>query len=365
MATQIKPKGNRNSKYIRKDLGQGNFIKEKPKKLGSFSGNVEESQDGNPQRTEFYNKGILEKVITHTGTPKENQVPVTPKQMNDTLTGTNPQIDTSAGTEVKQFQPNFATGNEDIIPLEGMTGTEQANQMVNTLATGATAVPAAAVSKAGQAVPEVVKAVKTGGDIISKLVKGATAQNKARKILEQEQKIITMSKRLGTSRKNAAKIIELSESRSLTETLKHLSKPAKWGIGLATTGMIGNAGMATWISSDNIITGSGITAKLLLSQAQSGNFDPQEMNKNIAELQAIRDSATRFVNISTMLNPLMWPFRKEYMLNARKTQMDLDIIKQMIEQTSSPEAVNAREMKKRSDQTWDIKNKQTLNSQTL
>lgn len=94
---------------------------------------------------------------------------------------------------------------------------------------------------------------------------------------------------------------------------------------LSVAGSIaGGSGIMTWLASDNIISGMNIFTRDTTQAVSRGQLDPSEALQRFDEAQEFVDGARSFINTNTMVNPLLWPFRKILMTNADAAQLVLD-----------------------------------------
>jgi len=104
-----------------------------------------------------------------------------------------------------------------------------------------------------------------------------------------------------------------------------------------TKSLIGNAGkiifgsgIATWLASDNIISGMNFLSKSVVDNVQFNGLPPTEGLAKLDEAQQFVDTARTFVNVNTLLNPALWAFRGIFMTNAEAAQFSLDNKKEEI-----------------------------------
>lgn len=100
--------------------------------------------------------------------------------------------------------------------------------------------------------------------------------------------------------------------------------------------LAGADAIATWLSSDNIITGTGFTMNKLRNAVESGAITKEQALADVEHVQGWKDFATNFVNVSTFVNPLLWLFRGVFMTNTELAQVNIDLVKSQIEILPEP-----------------------------
>jgi len=98
-------------------------------------------------------------------------------------------------------------------------------------------------------------------------------------------------------------------------------------------GIIGADSIATWLASDNIVTGTTFPMNRLKDMVEAGTVTKEDALEEIATIQAWKTYATNFISISGIANPLMWLFRSLFMKNTELAQLNIDQIKAQIEGT--------------------------------
>ena len=126
---------------------------------------------------------------------------------------------------------------------------------------------------------------------------------------------------------NIEKVINIAGKARATGIIPLLKNVGKIIVG----GTIAQSLMVTWLASDNIITGFRFTSNNIVAAVEARDINQSQANEEFEEMQSIKDGTTSFVNRMTMINPLMWAFRKQYMINADVTQTDLDLKKLRID----------------------------------
>jgi len=121
------------------------------------------------------------------------------------------------------------------------------------------------------------------------------------------------------------------------------SKPVKLLVkGVTTKGgrralgsLSGYGGIMTWLASDNIMSQASFHVSSATRSVESGDITREKGLEIIEDQQEFVDTAARFINTATIINPLMWPFRNIIMTNQAGAQKAID------------------------DNVWNIKNTQT------
>lgn len=89
-------------------------------------------------------------------------------------------------------------------------------------------------------------------------------------------------------------------------------------------GIAGGSGIMTWLASDNILSSMNIFTRDLREDVKWGNITPEDAEAKLEEAQEFTEKARRFININTMLNPLLWPFRGIVMANADAADLAIE-----------------------------------------
>ena len=153
------------------------------------------------------------------------------------------------------------------------------------------------------------------------------------KIVTNERVLQTIMKQFKIGRVAAASIAKKVTTSTPQQILNILtSRPAK----VAVAGVLGTSGIVAWLASDNILTGVTFTMRKLRDTIVDEPTRAEALEE-ADEVQSWIDTATTFVNVATRINPLLWPFRTIFMVNARKAQFDFDLEKQLMETKLTPE----------------------------
>lgn len=92
--------------------------------------------------------------------------------------------------------------------------------------------------------------------------------------------------------------------------------------------------LVSWYALDNVINGQVFYLKQLLSSVQSGTINPSEALELADEARSVRDIAKGVVNFSTMLNPVLWPFRNLMMRGVEGHEEAIELTTQGLEQAA-------------------------------
>jgi hypothetical protein len=95
-------------------------------------------------------------------------------------------------------------------------------------------------------------------------------------------------------------------------------------------GIAGTDAIMAWLASDNIMSGISIHMRDLQFAVKNGAVSKEDALAEIQSQQEWKDYAEGFVKISSKVNPILWPFGKLLLINAKKTQIDIDLQTQNI-----------------------------------
>ena len=186
-------------------------------------------------------------------------------------------------------------------------------------------VPAGGISGAPTgigSVDDAVASVKSISKSLADITKTSKKGSQIAKIIAQERRVQDIAKAQKIPLASAKRILGIVEGTSKNTMLGFMkSKAVKWGIG----GVVGATGIATWLAADNIITGTRFTSNLIAEAAAVPGADPVKIREEMEELQDTKDAGASFVNKATIANPILWPFRKIFMLNSDTAQQALDL----------------------------------------
>jgi len=153
------------------------------------------------------------------------------------------------------------------------------------------------------------------------------------KIVANERVIQQVMRQFKIGRAAAEKIAKTVATSTPEKILKLLtSRPVK----VFVAGVAGTSGIVAWLASDNVLTGVTFTMRKLRDTIVDETTRAEAMDE-AEEVQSWIDTATTFVNVATRINPLLWPFRHIFMVNAEKAQFDFDLEKQLMETKLTPE----------------------------
>ena len=109
--------------------------------------------------------------------------------------------------------------------------------------------------------------------------------------------------------------------------LKTLLKGAAWIV----SALSGTDAITVWLASDNIITSSAFSANMIVDAYGNNEITREEALREMDSIKSWVDSSEAFVKTSVQANPILWPFAKQYLINARKSQSDLAFKRERIE----------------------------------
>jgi len=95
----------------------------------------------------------------------------------------------------------------------------------------------------------------------------------------------------------------------------------KWVAGVITADIL-----TDWYALDNVMSGQLFFLKDIKDNVENGNTNPTDALRSLEESQKTMELANDKINYSTMLNPLMWPFRNLLMTGAAGQQDAYDLI---------------------------------------
>jgi|TARA_R100000501_G_C2630136_1_gene125237 hypothetical protein len=127
----------------------------------------------------------------------------------------------------------------------------------------------------------------------------------------KQRSIKKLAVRTGKSEADITKLVNKAElKKGVAATVKTLdpkslaSKFIKGGLTIAGVDVI-----MQWYALDNAIGGQKFHLMTIAEQVETGGMDPFEAVTKMEESQAIRQVAIDKIELSTTINPLMWPFR--------------------------------------------------------
>lgn len=95
--------------------------------------------------------------------------------------------------------------------------------------------------------------------------------------------------------------------------------------------IIGYDALIGWLASDNIITGTTFSLLKIRNLVETGTITKDEAYTQIQMAQDWKDKATTFLEVSTILNPLLWLFKTQLLNNADLAQQNIDNTKLQID----------------------------------
>ena len=96
-------------------------------------------------------------------------------------------------------------------------------------------------------------------------------------------------------------------------------------------GVIGIDGIATWLASDNIVSGTAFPMNRLKQMVEDGTLSKADALVEIDRIQAWKDYATNFISVSGIANPFLWLFRSLFMKNTELAQLNINEIRAQVE----------------------------------
>lgn len=132
---------------------------------------------------------------------------------------------------------------------------------------------------------------------------------------------------LGGGKSGVMKLFTAAKNLSPTTTKFLLTKNAWLKVG---AGLVGTSGIMTWLASDNIMQGVSIMTRDLSFSVNSGVVSREEALEILNEAEGWKNRAERFIKINSKVNPLLWPFGKILMTNAKTAQAQIDLQKRNI-----------------------------------
>ena len=115
------------------------------------------------------------------------------------------------------------------------------------------------------------------------------------------------------------------------KTLKTLNPKAVKTLLQGAGALSGADVLVTWLASDNIISSTPFSARLIRESYKDGVLTKEQALREIDEDIASLEAAESFVKLSTSYNPILVPFQNSYLINARKNKRDVLLIRDSIE----------------------------------
>ena len=168
---------------------------------------------------------------------------------------------------------------------------------------------------------------KTAGNVLKGDLKSS-----AIKLIEKDRQITKLSRQFKISRSAATDFYNKFQTTTVEKIIGDFSfaKTLKWTSGIAITGTLGGTFIGAWLASDNVLSNSGFTMIKLRDAVESGEMPKEDALEEADVIQEYINLARSVVNISTIINPFLWPARKAYMSNAGMAQTNYDLERKRI-----------------------------------
>jgi len=197
------------------------------------------------------------------------------------------------------------------------------------------ALPGASIGGAG------TLEVKSGAVIGKELIDTATKQVSKKSIAKLSQATGKTQKFLKKQidnrqlNKNINKLVDEATPLSLAKTAKF--------VGAGATALIGIDGIMVWYSLDNVIASGKIFSNELVDSVGRNDIEPAEATKLLDETVDNMQAAINTVKTSTVINPLLWPFRKLVLAGVEADERVIEYNRLAIQQAGTVEATAQRE----------------------
>jgi len=112
--------------------------------------------------------------------------------------------------------------------------------------------------------------------------------------------------------------------RPMGKMVTEFGKLIKSTLGKYISGAVTMSGIITWLASDNIIGSMSIYGRDLAEDVQWGRLSKEEGIKKFDEGMEFVEQGRSFIRTATILNPLLWPFRKIILINADAAELSLE-----------------------------------------
>ncbi len=202
------------------------------------------------------------------------------------------------------------------------------------LATLGTAIAAGAAMMASMLIPKAGAALSKGALAAKQLGIAGRITHVQTLGAGPTAKVITYQRALSALGNPAASKVSLlfqaAKNMGPTATQALLKMGAAKKIGLGLGALSATSGIMTWLASDNIMQGISIHVRDLPWAVRNGTISREEALSAIAEMQEWKNYAEGFVKVNSKVNPVLWPFGKVLLINAKKVQRDLDLKTQEI-----------------------------------
>ena len=97
------------------------------------------------------------------------------------------------------------------------------------------------------------------------------------------------------------------------------------------TALAGIDVLATWLASDNVITGAGFSIRNLKTAVKEGVMTKEEALTHVIKVEGWVNAAVEFVDKSVKLNPTLIVFKTPFLINNEKGLHDIAIEKRILE----------------------------------
>ena len=115
-----------------------------------------------------------------------------------------------------------------------------------------------------------------------------------------------------------------STGKGLKVLSNALGKVMTTTVGKYVGGVVTFSGIMTWLASDNIIGTMSIYGRDLAEDVTFGKLSADEALTKFDEGAAFVEQGRNFIRTATILNPLLWPFRKIILANADAAELALE-----------------------------------------
>ncbi len=118
--------------------------------------------------------------------------------------------------------------------------------------------------------------------------------------------------------------------------------------------------LAVWLGADNRVSTSSFYSNLVKDGYNNGEKTQAEALARMDELDRTREEATSFINISTILNPLLWAFRPMFMGNSEDARLNMEVNRNFIETVPETKSAMFERTREESQQQF-LENQKMLN----
>lgn len=143
-----------------------------------------------------------------------------------------------------------------------------------------------------------------------------------------------------------------------------LSSLGKKVLGVATTGA-GIDVLATWLASDNVITGAGFSIRNLKTAVKEGVMTKEEALTHVEKVEGWVRDAVAFVDKSVRFNPTLIVFKTPFLINNEKGLADIALEKRLLQNIGKDEAIKKLRLEKTEliaafNEKWKLKDIQRI-----